>query len=198
MHGIPTLRVAPRLFGNCGDGGPGSCGLGRVGLTGRNRNASEVAIESGILLVVSFLNTLFTLLALSVDVSLAVELDGVLSPKFSPNDLFIALPLRVEVSLAVVLDGVISPKFSPTDPLAFPFPFSAALDDPWFFDAMASLNAGTGGLPIDSRFSTALAAAAFPAAFRLVMDTVETLDLTEAEDVGRIAAGSNFFVSPFP
>ena len=54
-------------------------------------------------------------------------------------------------------------------------------------------SAGTGGLPIDSRFSTALAAAAFPTAFRFVIDTVETADRTEAVDGGRFGTGGNFF-----
>jgi hypothetical protein len=140
--------------------------MGRAGLGGRC--VSEVVTESVIVSVDSLLSTLFTLLALSVEVSLAVDPDGVVH---------------------------ISPTPSPADRLAFPLPFSVALVV--LFETGTSLgNTGTGGLPIDSRFSTALAAAAFPAAARLVIDTAETLDLTEAVEVGRLGTGGSLFVSP--
>lgn len=119
-----------------------------------------VGVDSVIVSVDSFLNTLLMLLALSVEASLAVELDGVVH---------------------------ISPKQSPADPLAvaFAFPFSAVLDVGLFNTAVIRETTGTGGLPIDSRRSAALAAAAFPAAALVVMDRAETLDRTEAVEPGR-------------
>jgi hypothetical protein len=130
------------------------------------RGVTDMVIVSVIVSVDSFFNTLLILLALSVEASLAVELDGVLQ---------------------------MSPRPSAAEPLALPFPFSAALD----VNTVVSLGTvGTGGLPIDSRFSTALAAAAFPAAALVVNDTAETSDLTEAVEGGRLGTGGTVFASP--
>lgn len=126
-----------------------------------------------------------------VTVSVIVSVDSFF------NTVLILLALSVEASLAVELDGVlhISIKLSGTEPLALPFPFSAVLDVVLLTTAVSLGSAGTVGLPIDVRFSTALAAAAFPAAALVVIDTAETSDLTEAVEEGRLGTGGTVFTS---
>ena len=165
---MPTWRVAPRLFGGCGDGAAGSFGGGRTGFGGRC--VPRVVVVSVMVSDDSFLSMFLGLLTppvgLIVEASLAVELEGV--------------------------DGASSPA-SKIDPLALAFPFVATVV---FFGVVPSFRggAGPGGLPIDSLFSTALAAAAFPAAALFVNDTGETLDLADA---GRLGTGGSFEVSTF-
>jgi hypothetical protein len=104
-----------------------------------------------------------TVLALMVDASLAVELVGV---EFKPSVIVFTLSLPLFFSFFPLLSVVI----------------------------LGSVGAdrgrgGTGGLTIDSRRSIALAAAAFPTAFRLFIDTVEIFDTV---DDGRFGTGGIF------
>ena len=128
-----------------------------------------------------------------------MELDGVVRispPKPTPIVLFVVLAFTVDVSLREALnDGAhVSPKLCAADPLAFSYPFSAALDDVWFF------NTGTTRL-LASQGTLALlqpGCCCLSHDLPLVIDTAETLDLTEAVKAGRLDTGGSFFVPTFP
>jgi len=128
----------------------------------------------------------------AVDVVVDVAIEPV---NVSLEDFFKALrtvpAFNIEPSLVVELVGV--KTVSCTSTLVFPFSFVGrvvvilgAID--------VRVTGGKVNFPTESRFSAAFAAAAFPTAFRLVIDTVDIFEWVDMVEGGRLGTGGNFFV----